>query len=72
MKICNNKKYRTRSGLKVVIDRKRSGYKYYSVTGRVYETNGHVRLLHWSAFGKYFYFGSKEEHPYDLIEVVND
>lgn len=35
MKICNNKKYRTRSGYDVIIDRKRSSCKACPVTGRI-------------------------------------
>lgn len=69
MKICNNKKYRTRIGQCVVIDRKRSGSKAYPVTGRIIGPLSGPRRIRWTSSGR---ASIDWLTPFDLVEVVND
>lgn len=71
MKICNNKKYQTRSGHRVIIDRKRSSIESYPVTGRVVWGDGRPDLLVcWTIDGAQFAHGLS--NYLDLVEVCED
>lgn len=65
MKICNNKKYRTRNGQAVVIDRKRANHLFYPVTGRFADGS---RDLRWARDGRFLY--EAKETGLDLIEYT--
>jgi len=73
--ICNNKKYRTRDGQDVVIDRKRCAGWPYPVTGKLIRSSGKPVRLSWTEEGHYL----KKSHQHlnldgnpwllDLVEV---
>lgn len=67
MKICNNKKYRTRDGQAVVIDRKRVKQSCYPVRGRIIRVLREPLDLSWTEDGHYFHQGSRAR--LDLVEV---
>lgn len=62
--ICNNKKYRTRSGYPVVIDRKRCAGWPYPVTGRLIRSPNKPALLSWTEEGHYL------RGSYQLLDLV--
>ena len=70
MKICNNKKYRTRSGQVVVIDRKRVKQSLHPVRGRLIRSPLEPLSLSWTEDG--YYYPQNGAHRHDLVEVVND
>ena len=67
MKICNNKKYRTRSGRRVIIDRKRTACSVYAVTGWIVTNDGKRHRESWASDGKYL--RGECINPWDLVEV---
>lgn len=68
--ICNNKKYRTRSGFRVTIDRKRMADSTFPVIGWIYAESGRRYQEAWTSDGHGQLGGCNS--PWDLVEVVND
>lgn len=69
MIIQNNRKYRTREGLEVVLDRKRSKQWVHCVTGRALKPGERLEHCTWTVHGSFI---EGREHPYDLVEVSRD
>lgn len=67
MKVCNNKKYRTREGMAVVINRKRVKGSAFPVRGRVVSGLRGAFGLSWTEDGHYLYQDGSSR--YDLVEV---
>lgn len=69
MKICNNKKYRTRDGRPVVIARKRVKGSCYPVRGRFAKGLRIPVTLSWTEDGRYLLPHQKGCSHLDLVEV---
>lgn len=65
--ICNNKKYQTRSGCRVTIDRKRMADSTFPVIGWIHSKNGIKHRDAWTSDGHDLLGGLTS--PWDLVEV---
>lgn len=70
MIIKNNRKYQTREGFKVVIDRKRIDGRRHCVTGRVLNPRHGWIGSNWTVEGAFIV--PERRHQYDLVEVPKD